>query len=349
MAVITILGAGAMGSALTTPALRAGHEVRLWGTWLDGDILAELRAGRPHPRIKVPIDPAARLLDAAELDAALSDSDVAILAISSEGVIDVLERAVPFLRSGMPILMTTKGFGHAATGRVSLLPALLEATLPPALRKRCPLVAMGGPCKANEVAVARPTATLYASADEAEAVNAASLLATPAYRIATTADVAGLEASAALKNVYAIALGVADGLGELGGEPWHNLKAAIFAQAVAEITRIAQALGGRADSAIGLAGVGDLEVTGLSGRNKLFGMRIGQGEAASTALAAMEEVGQTVEGVAAARFAAELARERDLAGLDLLAAIEALLDGAGEPAGLLGDAVLPGRGAPAWT
>ncbi len=341
MTVVTILGAGAMGSALTTPALRAGHEVRLWGTWLDDDILADLRAGRPHPRIKVPIDDAAQLFDAGDLGAALDGSDVAILAISSEGVVDVLERAVPFLRAGMPILMTTKGFGRDAAGRVSLLPPLLEATLPAGLAGRCPLVAIGGPCKANEVAVDRPTATLYGSADEAVAADAGALLSTPSYRIATTADVAGLEASAAMKNVYAIALGVADGLGELGGEPWHNLKAAVFAQAVAEITLVSEALGGQGATAVGLAGVGDLEVTGLSGRNKVYGTRLGRGEDAATALAAMEAAGQTVEGVAAARFAAALAEERGLTGLPLLEAIAALLDGVDEPAAVVEAAVLP--------
>ena len=346
MAVITILGAGAMGSALTTPALRAGHEVRLWGTWLDDDILAELRAGRPHPRIHVAVDPAARLHDAAELGAALEGSDVAILAIASEGVVEVLSRAVPFLRAGMPILMTTKGFGYDAEGGVSLLPPLLQATLSPELRASCPLVAMGGPCKANEVAVARPTATLYGCDVEGHAAGAAATLATPAYRIATTDDVAGLEASAALKNVYAIALGVADGLAELGGEPWHNLKAAVFAQAVAEITYVAALLGGRTETALGLAGVGDLEVTGLSGRNKVFGARLGMGEPASDALAAMEGAGQTVEGVAAARFAAELARQRDLSGLPLLTAIEALLEGAEGGGELIAEAVLPATGAP---
>ena len=106
-----------------------------------------------------------------------------------------------------------------------------------------------------------------------------------------------------MKNVYAIALGVADGLQEAHGRPYHDLKAATFAQAVRELVVLTELLGGRAATATGLAGVGDLEVTGLSGRNKVYGQRLGRGEPAADALAAMAAAEQTVEGVPAARLA----------------------------------------------
>ena len=128
--VVTILGAGAMGAALTTPALAAGNGVRLWGTWLDDDILAALRAGQPHPRINVPIDQAAGLFDSGDLAAALDGAELVILAISSDGVVEVLRRAAPHLRPGLPLLVTTKGFGYDPDGKVSLLPPLLRAVLP---------------------------------------------------------------------------------------------------------------------------------------------------------------------------------------------------------------------------
>jgi glycerol-3-phosphate dehydrogenase (NAD(P)+) len=343
MAVVTILGAGAMGSALTTPALAAGHDVRLWGTWLDDDILADLRAGRPHPRIDVRIDPRTRLFDSTDLDPALDGTDLAILAISSDGVVEVLRRAVAHLRPGLPLLLTTKGFGYDPDGRVSLLPPLLEAVLPDELRVACPIVAIGGPCKANEVGAGRPTATVFGCSDRAVADRAADQLATQAYRIQTTDDINGVEASAAMKNVYAIALGLADGLEDLGGQPWHNLKAATFAQAVAELQRVAVVIGGRAETAVGLAGVGDLEVTGLSGRNKVYGARIGEGEQAEAALEAMVAANQTVEGVAAARFAGELVTQRAIPDLPLLQAIIEVLDGGHEPAGRIAEAVLPAK------
>jgi glycerol-3-phosphate dehydrogenase (NAD(P)+) len=342
MAVVTILGAGAMGAALTTPALAAGNEVRLWGTWLDDDILAALRANRPHPRIDVPIDRAAALFDSDDLPAALDGAELVVLAISSDGVVEVLRRAAPHLRAGLPLLITTKGFGYDPDGKVGLLPPLLRAVLPRELAG-CLIVAIGGPCKANEVAVGRPTAAVFGCADVGVAERAADLLGTEVYRLATTDDVDGIEASAAMKNVYAIALGIADGLAETGDEPWHNLKAATFAQAATEMQRLATALGGRAETAVGLAGVGDLEVTGLSGRNKVYGARIGRGEQATAALDEMVAAGQTVEGVAAARFAAELADQRALDGLPLLGAITEVLAGAEEPAARITAAVLPAR------
>jgi glycerol-3-phosphate dehydrogenase (NAD(P)+) len=153
-----------------------------------------------------------------------------------------------------------------------------------------------------------------------------------------------VEAAAAAKNVYAIAVGVCHGLAEAGGQPWHDLAAATFTQAVAEMRRLATALGGREESVLGLAGVGDLEVTSLSGRNRAFGARVGRGEPTAEALAAMAAAGQTVEGVPAARLALELAGSLgdDLpASLPLLEAVNQLLDGHPDPAALLAAAVLP--------
>jgi glycerol-3-phosphate dehydrogenase (NAD(P)+) len=157
-----------------------------------------------------------------------------------------------------------------------------------------------------------------------------------------------VEAAAALKNVYAIAVGVCHGLTEAGGEPWHDLAAATFAQAVAEMRRLAVAVGGREETVLGLAGLGDLEVTTLSGRNRAFGARIGRGEAPAAALAAMAAAGQTVEGVPAARLARDLAARLapgppgdPLGRLPLLEAVNRILDGDPDPAALLAQAVLP--------
>src|SRR4249920_841659 len=207
------MGAGAMGSALATPAVAAGNRVRLWGTWLDDAILAELRAGRPHPRTGVRVDPRVGLHDAGGLAAALDGADLVAVAISSDGVLEVARRAAAAgLAPGTPLLLCTKGFGRRPDGRVGLLPALVTAALGDQLGASCPVVAVGGPCKANEVASGRPTAAVFAAADEA---------------------------AAATKNIYAIAVGVCHGLTEAGGGPWHDLAAATFTQAVAEMRRLA--------------------------------------------------------------------------------------------------------------
>ena len=339
---VTILGAGAMGSALATPAAGAGNRVRLWGTWLDDQLLAELRAGRPHPRTGVPADPRVELHDAGGLAAALDGADLVAVAISSDGVLEVVGRAAAAgLSPGTPLLLCTKGFGRRPDGTVDLLPPLIAAVVPGG----CPVVAVGGPCKANEVAAGRPTAAVFATADRAVAAGCADALTTAAYRVECSGDLAGVEAAAATKNVYAIAVGICHGLTEAGGEPWHDLAAATFTQAVAEMRRLAAALGGRQETVLGLAGLGDLEVTSLSGRNRVFGARVGRGQPPGQALAAMAAAGQTVEGAPAARLALELAGTLGLdAGLPLLAAVNRVLDGAPDPAAELSAAVLPSQG-----
>ena len=344
MATVTILGAGAMGSALAAPAVAAGNRVRLWGTWLDGEVLAELRAGRPHPRTGVPVDPRVALYDAGALAAALRGGDLVAVAISSEGVLEVVRRAAAALAPGMPLLLCTKGFGRRPDGRVDLLPPLVTAALGGPLAAACPVVAVGGPCKANEVAAGRPTAAVFAGEHGETTARAARTLATAAYRVQCTDDLLGVEAAAATKNVYAIAVGVCHGLAEAGGQPWHDLAAATFTQAVTEMRRLAAAVGGREETVVGLAGVGDLEVTSLSGRNRALGTRVGRGEPPGEALAAMAAAGQTVEGAPAARLALELVTSLGRgqpAGLPLLAAVDRILDGAPDPAALLAAAVLP--------
>jgi glycerol-3-phosphate dehydrogenase (NAD(P)+) len=340
---ITVLGAGAMGSALSTPGTAGGHEVRLWGTWLDDELLDAVTAGVPHPRLGVRLDERTRCYRSGELAAALDGVTLVVLAVASEGVLDVAWRAAPLLPSGVPVLLTTKGFGRGEDDTIRLLPELLAGVLPAGT----PLVVAGGPCKANEVAACRPTATAYAAHDETALRRAASAFEGAAYRIELLSDVDGLEAAAAMKNVYAIALGISDGLSERDDLPWHNLKAAVFARAVREMATLAVALGGSATTVTGLPGAGDLEVTGLSGRNKVYGARIGAGEEPKAALSAMRAAGQTVEGVPASELAEELVADLLVRGVvaaedfRLLRALRSVLAEGAEAVPALTGAALP--------
>ena len=318
----TVLGAGAMGSAFATPLRAGGHDVRVWGTWLDGAILETLRGGEPHPGTGVRLAAGCALHDAEDLAAALDGAEAVLVAISSGGVTAVLDRAAPHLPPGVVLGLATKGFVATDDGPV-LIPDAVRARVPEAR-----LAVVGGPCKANEVAAARPTLAVVGALDPARAEGLAEAMGTPVYRVEACADEAGVEVCAALKNVYAIALGIADGLptdDPGGGEPWHDLRAALFTRAVRELSEATALAGGDPATPYGPAGVGDLEVTGLSGRNKVFGTRVGAGERPSVALDAMAAEGRLVEGVPAAR----LARGWLGAALDrfpLLAALGDLLD-----------------------
>ncbi|MEV4448012.1 MULTISPECIES: NAD(P)H-dependent glycerol-3-phosphate dehydrogenase [Streptomyces] len=355
---VTILGAGAMGSALAAPAADNGHEVRLWGTWLDDELLDAVAQGRPHPRTGVPLDPRVKTYRSGQLAEALAGATYVVLSVSSDGLVDVLRKAAGHLRPSQVLAVTTKGFVRL-DDRIVTLPdavtSVLHETAPDGSLD-LPLVAIGGPCKANEVAARRPTASVHACGSPGVTERSRGLFATEAYAVEESDDLIGVEIAAALKNVYAIALGICQGLAEHGGEPYHDLQAAAFARAVTEMVQLAGLLGGRAETVTGLAGVGDLEVTALSGRNRVYGTRIGAGEAPHEALRAMQDAGQTVEGVPAALLARELVDQliqlgalSDWSGLPLLRQIADLLSGqepyAGpeELAGAFARAALPAR------
>ncbi|SEE79113.1 NAD(P)H-dependent glycerol-3-phosphate dehydrogenase [Ruania alba] len=332
MARVTILGAGAMGSALATPLRANGHQVALWGTWFDDHFLAELADGGPHPGTKVALAEGTEVFTSDRIADALAGSDAVIVAVASGGVLEVSRLAAAHLAHRPTLGLVSKGFHQRADGSIALMPEAVREAIEDS---GAVVVAIGGPCKANEVAAGRFTATAFASTDGGQAAGRlADVMRTPDYRPNVSDDEAGLEVCAPLKNVYAIALGFADGLEQSTGEPWHNLKSAIFAKASQEMGLVAEALGGRVETAFGLPGVGDLEVTGLSGRNKVYGARIGAGESAPEALERMREAGQTVEGVAASGLAETLVTTQlqSIADrLTLLAAIRAVLDGAADP------------------
>ena len=167
-------------------------------------------------------------------------------------------------------------------------------------------MAIAGPVKANECAQGLPTATIFACTDQDQAQHWAANTNSGNYAPTYSQDEIGVELCAAMKNVYAIALGIADGLETATKIPHHNLKAAAFTQATKEMSQLCANLGGQTDTPYGLAGIGDLEVTGLSGRNKIYGTRLGQGQSAPQAYKDMQDLEQTVEGVSAAALAVRL-------------------------------------------
>lgn len=328
----TILGAGAMGTAFALPVAEAGYEVHLWGTPLDDGIIAALRRGEPHPRTGATAPEGILLHGSDELDEALAGCDLLVLAVASVGVETILDRAARRLtRSPESLLVLSKGFVDGPTGRVELLTETSERILATHGRA-APVIGIGGPCKANEIAIGHETWAVFSGFDESVARSWADELSSPTYRAVATNDVVGVEVSAALKNLYAVGLGVADGLVGSSGQPLHDLRAAAFTLAVGELMTVVEAIGGRAETVLGLAGTGDLDVTGRSGRNRVFGERLGRGEAVAGALAAMGELGLTVEGSTVApyvhRLLAERGAHRATGQLPLLDALVGILAGA---------------------
>nr|WP_226633617.1 NAD(P)H-dependent glycerol-3-phosphate dehydrogenase [Novosphingobium profundi] len=310
---VGVIGAGAWGTALAQALARAGNrEVKLWAR--EADLATRINDTRVNDTYLpgAELDPAIRatsdLAEMAELPVLLAVVPAQFLA-SVIGQLPAAER---------DLVLCAKGI-EASSGR---LMAEVAAEAAPGSR----LAVLSGPTFAHEVAAGLPTAiTLACSGGEAQWQRLAPLIASPAFRPYYSDDVIGAEIGGAIKNVLAIACGVAEGLG-LG----QNARAALIARGYAEMQRFGLARGGRAETLAGLCGLGDLVLTcsSTSSRNFSLGLALGQGQSAAEALAGKSSV---AEGAATAPILDDLARREGL-DMPIVAAVRRLLEGAA-PAG----------------
>jgi glycerol-3-phosphate dehydrogenase (NAD(P)+) len=289
---IAVLGAGSWGTALAILLARNGHDVRLWGhdPGHTRD-LAEDRENRYYlPGIPLPPE----LSPTPDLDCALKAADFALVVVPSHAFRSVLQQLRPHLEPSAGLAWATKGL---EPGTNKLLHEVAREVL-----GNWPLAVVSGPTFAGEVARGLPTAVTVASASEMLAKQLAQALRSSYFRAYVTDDVIGVELGAAVKNVLAIAAGISDGLG-FGA----NSRAALITRGLAEITRLGVALGGRTETFMGLAGLGDLALTCTDdqSRNRRMGLALARGLSIEQA---RREIGQEVEGVQTAREVYQLSR-----------------------------------------
>jgi glycerol-3-phosphate dehydrogenase (NAD(P)+) len=286
---IAIVGSGSWGTALALSLARRGdHSIALWshssavGTYLPG----------------FPIPPQVNPLT--DLAAALAGAEIVISAVPSQHVRTIYQKMAPHLAPGQRIVSATKGIEDGTFLRMTQVIGQVLAGHGP---NGSLLSALSGPSFAQEVAAGNPTAITIACAESALANWLQEELSAPALRIYTNDDVIGVELGGALKNVIALAAGIAAGLG-LG----HNSAAAIITRGVAEITRLAVACGGRRETLAGLSGLGDLVLTctGPLSRNRSVGVELGRGHKLPAVLAQLQ--GKVAEGVRTTSAALGLAR-----------------------------------------
>ncbi|MGB7541966.1 MAG: NAD(P)H-dependent glycerol-3-phosphate dehydrogenase [Burkholderiales bacterium] len=290
---ILILGAGAWGTALAI-ALSARHRVALWAR--DPKQTAAIRSGRRNARYLPEVPLPETVVVTSDFGPALAQCDAVLITTPTAALRDALER---IKESGFarPVVWACKGF-EQASGK---LPHQIVAEV---LGERAACGALSGPSFALEVAQARPTALTLASVDAEFARRMARELHQPMLRVYFSTDLVGVEIGGAVKNVMAIATGICDGLG-LG----LNARAALITRGLAELTRLGIALGGRAETFMGLAGAGDLILTctGDLSRNRRVGLLLAQGQSLDAILG---QLGHVAEGVYSARAIEAIAAKR---------------------------------------
>src|ERR1700677_1407637 len=307
---IGVIGAGSWGTALCILLGDNGIPVALWG--YDAAQIDALKYDGENksylPGVKLPanISPTASFSD-------VIDAEVILLVSPSRNMREVLQRLAQTALPGRAILLScTKGIEQGTGLRMS---ELISAAFP-----RNPVAVLSGPSHAEEVSRKMPTAVAIGSRDAAVAHSLQHAFSTKYFRAYTNDDVAGMELGGALKNVFAIAAGLSDGMG-LGD----NSKAALVTRSLAELVRLGVALGGRRETFQGLSGIGDLMVTCFSrhSRNRAVGERLGQGERLADIIASMNMV---AEGVPTTYSAHECARRFGVE-TPIIDQVRALLDG----------------------
>jgi glycerol-3-phosphate dehydrogenase (NAD(P)+) len=290
--IVGVIGAGSWGTALAAHMRRRGDDVRLWAR--EPEIAAAIRDTCRNPYFLSDVDLPAGLGVESDINAVVGGAELVIVAVPSEFVAVTLKSIVG-LAPGVPLVSATKGFDPERHVRMT---EVLAERFPAA-----GVAALSGPTFAREVVVGRPTAAVIASRDAALAARLQDAIGTREFRLYTNADVVGVEAGGALKNVMAIATGIADGL-DLG----QNARAALITRGLAEITRLAVALGAQPATLAGLAGMGDLVLTctGSLSRNRSLGIALAKGEALERV---ESETRMIAEGARTVRSALALAKQ----------------------------------------
>lgn len=305
---ITVLGAGTWGVALAATLVVAGHEVRVWS--ISQDEVDELSTKRSHPKLKGLVIPET-ITFTNDMNCA-ADAEALLFSVPSVFLRSTAEKARPYVTDGQLLITATKGI---EAGTLYTMSSVLHDVFP---GNR--VVAISGPTHAEEVAVGLPTTIVCACENYETARITRKLFSGTAIQAYTNPDIIGVELCAALKNVIALAAGVATGLGY--GD---NAKAAIITRGLAEIKRLGVAMGCMEQTFAGLAGIGDLVVTAASSlsRNNNCGILIGKGVPVNEAI---RQIGMVVEGVNAVEPALALA-QRYSVRMPLTAAMNDILHG----------------------
>jgi glycerol-3-phosphate dehydrogenase (NAD(P)+) len=316
MPAVAVLGAGSWGTALAALIARHGHPTVLWGR--DAEGVAAIDSLHENPRYLPGIALPESLRATTDLADSLKGADLVLVVVPSHAFAETLRKLAPYRPAHAGVAWATKGF-EPGSGR------FLHEVAEDVLGADVPLAVVTGPSFAKEVAQGLPTALTVHGSDPAFAQEVADALHGPAFRAYTGNDMLGAELGGAMKNVLAVATGVADGM-QLG----LNARAGLITRGLNEMLRLNHAIGGKAETLMGLAGLGDLVLTctGDLSRNRRLGLALGRGQSIADAV---REIGQVVESV---QTADEVMRQAERHGVELpiSSAVQAVLHGEITPA-----------------
>ena len=286
-----VIGSGTWGSALAMLLSHNGHEVTVWSAFQE-EIVGFL-ATRKHPNLPGADFPES-ILFTSDLEKAMADKEILVLAVPSVFTRGTAAKMAPFYKEGQIIVSVAKGIEEKT---LKIQTEQIEEEIPGSI-----VTCLSGPSHAEEVSRGIPTTCVAGARVRKYAETVQKTFSSPVFRVYVSPDLLGIELGASIKNVIALAAGIADGLG--CGD---NTKAALITRGIAEITRLGEEMGASAETFAGLSGIGDLIVTcaSMHSRNRRAGILIGKGY---TAKQAMDEVKQVVEGVYSAKAALALSR-----------------------------------------
>lgn len=290
MSKVTFLGGGSFGTSLAILLADKGNDVNIYDR--DKEVVNDININRKNDKYIKDLQIPNKVTAYTDMDKALANAEFVVLAIPSHVIRTVSRSLKGKIKDGIPVISIAKGIEQETNLRLS---EVIQEELP-----NNPVVILSGPSHAEEVAFNIPTTVVVSSLDMEIAKEVQELFINSNFRVYTNDDLVGVEIGGAVKNIIALAAGVCDGIGY--GD---NTKAALMTRGMAEIVRIGMKLGGKAETFLGLTGMGDLIVTctSLHSRNRRAGFLIGSGKTVDEAI---EEVGMIVEGIKACRAFYEL-------------------------------------------
>ena len=283
MASILILGGGSMGTAFSFPCSDNNHAVSIIGTHLENDFIDQINSKKKHPALNCNVPKSVKFSKFEKLGEEINKKvDLVVVAVTSKGIEWASIELSKVLKNNIPILILTKGLA-INNNNYEVLAHKMERLLKKNGIKETNISAAGGPCLAKGLANKIHTSVVFANTDIKIAKQISQLVSTEYYHVFTSDDVIGVETSAAIKNIFSMAVGATQGLchpsasKEIKEKNYLNAAAALIQESIYEMIIFTEKLKGKKETVMGLAGIGDLYVSADGGRNSKMGEYLGQG------------------------------------------------------------------------